>query len=397
MKHSTIGLEVPKADEGYAFDFGSLYCAFEELADTRKDRGKRYALALVLVLIVLAKLCGEDQPYGIAQWARERAEQLARLLGLSRPKLPSHNTYRRILRDIVPVDELQAVVRRFLLRVCETTDAWLVSVDGKTLRGSVPIGQDKAVHLLAAYLPQARVVLMQVAVDGKENEIRAAPRLLQSLDLRGKVVMGDAMLTQRKLSEQIVVASGEYVWLVKENQPQLRREIAELFEPQACPAASSTPPDDFRCAHTLNKGHGRLEERRLTTSGLLNNYLTWPHVRQVFKLEHHATILKDNTQREEVVYGLTSLTPAEASAERLLGITRDYWGIENGLHYRRDKTLHEDGTRMTDSPLSEAMATLNNLLVGLMAWQGWPFLPAARRYCSAHIEDTLTLLLRCPA
>jgi len=396
MNDNTTGFEVPKADEGYVFDFGSLYCAFEELPDRRKDHGKRYALALVLVLIVLAKLCGEDQPYGIAQWVRERAEQLTKLLGLSRPTLPSHNTYRRILRDIVPVEELQAVVRRFLCGVCEATDAWLVSVDGKTLRGSVPVGQKKGVHLLAAYLPQAGVVLTQVAVEGKENEIRAAPRLLQSLDLRGKVVMGDAMLTQRKLSKQIVAGGGDYVWLVKKNHPQLRREIATLFDPQTCPASSSTPPDDFRYAQRKNKDHGRLEQRTLTASSLLNDYLTWPHMQQVFRLEHRATLLQDSTQREEVVYGLTSLTPTEASAERLLDITRDYWGIENGLHYRRDKTLHEDGTRMTHSPLAEAMATLNNLIIGLMTWQGWRFLPSARRYYSAHLEGALTLLLRCP-
>lgn len=395
MQHSTIGCEVPETHEGYVFDFGSLYAAFEELTDKRHERGKRYPLALVLVLIVLAKLCGEDQPYGIAQWARERQAQLAKLLGLARARMPCHNTYRRILRDIVQTAALQGVVSRFLTEVCETADAWLISVDGKTLRGSVPVGQSKAVHLLAAYLPQAGVVLTQVAVEGKENEIRAAPRLLQSLDLRGKVVMGDAMLTQRKLSKQIVEGGGDFVWLVKKNQPQLRREIAELFQPPVCSPGSSAPPDDFRHAHTANKGHGRLEERRLTASSLLNDYLTWPHVQQVFRLEHQATF-SDNTQRTEVVYGLSSLSATEASAERLLGITREYWGIEDGLHYRRDKTLHEDGTRMTRSPLAEAMAILNNLIIGLMHWRGWQYLPTARRYCSAHLESVLALLLRCP-
>lgn len=395
MQDSTMGFEMPEAHEGYVFDFGSLYVAFEELTDKRHERGKRYPLALVLALIVLAKLCGEDQPYGIAQWVRERQEQLAKLLGLARPCMPCHNTYRRILRDIVPTAALQEVVSRFLTKVCETANAWLISVDGKTLRGSVPAGQDQAVHLLAAYLPQAGVVLTQVAVEGKENEIRAAPRLLQSLDLRGKVVMGDAMLTQRQLSKQIVAGGGDFVWLVKNNQPQLRREIAELFQPPVCLPGASAPPDDFRSAHTTNKGHGRLEERRLLASSLLNDYLTWPHVRQVFKLEHQATF-SDATQRTEVVYGLTSLTATEASAERLLGITRDYWGIEDGLHYRRDKTLHEDGTRMTRAPLAEAMAILNNLIIGLMHWQAWRFLPTARRYYSAHLENALALLLRCP-
>lgn len=175
MQDSTMGFEAPEAHEGYVFDFGSLYVAFEELTDKRHERGKRYPLALVWALIVLAKLCGEDQPYGIAQWVRERQEQLAKLLGLARPCMPCHNTYRRILRDIVPTAALQEVVSRFLTKVCETANAWLISVDGKTLRGSVPAGQDKAVHLLAAYLPQAGVVLTQIAVEGKENEIRAAP------------------------------------------------------------------------------------------------------------------------------------------------------------------------------------------------------------------------------
>jgi predicted transposase YbfD/YdcC len=351
----------------------------------------------VLLFLVLAKLCGEDGPYGIAQWIRERQEVLLEMLGLTYAGLPSHNTYRRVLRDVVELEELQSAVSRFLSRIYGPEDSWLVSVDGKTLRGSIPKGQDKAVHLLAAYLPQAGVVLMQVAVDGKENEITAAPRLLQSLDLRGKVVMGDAMLTQRALSKQIVAGGGDYVWLVKKNQPRLREAIADLFAPQPCPPGSSAPPNDFHCAHTVNKAHGRIEERTLTASSLLNDYLTWPHVQQVFKLEHRATLLPGNTQREEVVYGLTSLSAEEADAERLLETTRTYWGIENGLHYRRDKTLQEDATRMTHSPLAEAMSTLNNLVIALMSWQGWRFLPSARRHYSAHPQEALAILLRCPA
>ena len=396
MEHSTIRLGWPTAEEGYVFDLDSLVAEFEMLTDKRKEQGKRYTLALVLLLLVLAKLCGEDCPYGIAQWARERQKELVAMLNLSYAGLPSHNTYRRVLRDGVEVGELQRAVSRFLSRLYEPADSWLVSVDGKTLRGSIPAGQERGVHLLAAYLPQSGVVLLQVAVDGKENEISAAPRLLQSLDLRGKVVMGDALLTQRALSKQIVAGGGDYVWLVKKNQPQLRREIADLFAPQVCPPGSSPPPNDFRYVHRTNKGHGRLEQRALTASSLLNGYLSWPHLQQVFKLEHWATLLKDHTQREEVVYGLTSLSREEADAERLLEITRSYWGIENGLHYRRDKTLREDDTRMTHCTLAMAMATLNNLVIGLMAWQDWRFLPSARRYYNAHVEGALALLLRCP-
>ena len=120
MDHSTMGLELPRAGERYVFALGSLFVAFEELTVEPKYRGKRYALALVLVLLVLAKLCGRGQPNGIAQWARDRQEQLVKLLGLSPLCLLSANTYRWVLRDVVHVSELQAAVSLFLSCVSET-------------------------------------------------------------------------------------------------------------------------------------------------------------------------------------------------------------------------------------------------------------------------------------
>jgi len=109
------------------------------------------------------------------------------------------------------VAQLQQAVKRFLCREPTAERSVLVTIDGKTLRGSLAPGQDQAVHLLAAYLPAEGIVLMQVAVASQENEISAAPRLLQCLDLRGQIVMGDAMLTQRQLSVQIVEAGGDYI------------------------------------------------------------------------------------------------------------------------------------------------------------------------------------------
>ena len=237
---------------------------------------------------------------------------------------------------------------------------------------------------------------MQVAVAGKENEISAAPRLLRCLDLRGKLVMGDALLIQRELSIQIVDAGGEYVWAVKGNQPQLRQEIDELFETPPSGARHGSSTAEFQSARMVNKGHGRLEERTLTTSSLLNDYTDWPRLAQVFKLERRVTRLKDGSQREEVTYGLTSLTSQEAGPERLLTMTRSYWGIENGLHYRRGKTLREDITRMTHTRFAEAMAILNNLVLGLILQGRWRYLPHARRHYRAHLEEALTLILLAP-
>jgi len=109
-----------------------------------------------------------------------------------------------------------------------------------------------------------------------------------------------------------------------------------------------------------------------------------------------ASFSKTGQVRQEVAYGVTSLRPDEAGPEQLLQINRDYWGIENGLHYRRDKPLREDATRTSNPTLAEAVAILNNLVIGLALHQGWRYLPNARRHFNANLQDALNLVLRRP-
>lgn len=189
MNCTTTIPDLATETQGVVFDLGGLYAEFEKLSDKRRARGKRYPLALVLLLIVLAKLCGEDRPYGIAQWITARTRRLIAILGLSCRRLPSLNTYRRVLQWAVDVAQLQQTVKRFLCRDPTAGRSVLVTIDGKTLRGSFNPRQGQAVHLLAAYLPAEGIVLLQVAVASQENEISAVPRVLQCLDLRGKIVI----------------------------------------------------------------------------------------------------------------------------------------------------------------------------------------------------------------
>ena len=169
--------------------------------------------------------------------------------------------------------------------------------------------------------------------------------------------------------------------------------MEQLFTPEPAIPGWNQPPTDFRTAQTVNKAHGRLEERTLTVSSLLNDYLDWPGLGQVFKLERRFTTLATGALYGEVQYGLTSLTPAEASPERLLEIVRSEWGIENGLHYRRDKTFHEDQTRMTRPAMGRAMACINNLVIGLLNRQGFGNHAQARRHLDADPAKALALIL----
>ena len=394
--HSTPTIDLPTPPEACVVELDSLYAAFAKLVDRRKSRGKRYALALVLVLWVLAKLCGEDKPYAIAQWARDRADHLLVLFGLGRGSLPCHNTYRRILATALLITALQDTVSRFLTSYPNAGMDILVTFDGKTMRGTIPAGSSQGLHLLAVYLPHEGIVLAQVAVESKENEIVAAPKVLATVDLRDKIVIGDAMQTQKELSIQVVKAGGDYIWYVKDNHPELRQDIEQVFQPESHVAGFSPLRTDFQTADQVDKGHGRLEERTLTTSCLLNDYADWPYLAQVFKLERRRTNMQDGTTEYTVVYGVSSLTRQEATADRLLHATRDYWGIENGLHYRRDRTLREDDTRITDDTRAEAIAILNNLVIGLILRQGWPYLPQARRHYDAHLDAAIRLVLTQP-
>jgi predicted transposase YbfD/YdcC len=380
----------------YVYELNSLYAHYEELTDQRKARGVRYPLPEALTLITLAKLGGEDGPTGMAQWLEHRAELLVEALGLQRETMPHRLTISRILGQAVEVEELEQVLQRYFDGQVQMSGAIVINLDGKVLRGTIPLGETQGTHLLAAYLPEEGLVLLQVEVETKENEIVAAPKLLAQLDLRGKVITGDAMHTQRQLSIEIVVAGGDYLWIAKENQPDLRATIAHLFEPEQVTPGFSPTPTDFKTAVTLNKGHGRLEHRCLTSSGMLKDYLDWPYLEQVFKLERRFINLQTGEVTTEIHYGLTSLTPAEAGPQRLLALQRSHWGIENGLHYRRDVTFKEDRCRLKIGHAARTMATLNNLALALILRQDYPYLPQARRRFSARPLEALQLIMQNP-
>jgi predicted transposase YbfD/YdcC len=366
------------------------------LPDRRHRRGKRYALPLLLLLIVLAKLSGEDRPSGIADWVAHRRALLAQALGAKLPRAPHHNTYRRVLAAAVAPRDLDTAVGAFFRELPQVGRSVLVSIDGKTVRGTIDTEDPHGTHLLVAYLPEEGIVLCQVPVGHKENEIRAAATLVAGFDLRGKVVVADALHTQRRFAVQILAAGGDYLAFAKENQPTLRAELEMLFTADPRTVEGGQVPFDFRRARQVTTGHGRREVRTITVSRELTGYTDWPGLAQVFRLERERLVHRTGRHQYEVVYGLTSLTPAAASPARLLALTRAYWGVENGLHYRRDVTFHEDATRLTQGQAGHVMAALNNLVIGLFRLAGFTNLAAARRYAAADLTHAIALLSPAP-
>lgn len=374
---------------------GELLSYLGRVKDSRKQRGKRYDLTTILILFILAKLCGQNKIYGIADWVQQHGDFLVTALQLRCKRLPHHSTYRRVLGEVVNEEELEQIVAAYLAQLPRTGQEVVVVLDGKTLRGTITREDPFGLHLLAAYLPGEGLVLMQMVVErDKENEIVVAPKLMECLDLRQKVVTGDAMHTQRQISSQIVAAGGDFVWMVKDNQPETRRAIELLFAPEPTPIpGQGNPPKDFRSAKTVEKQAGRLEERTLTLSSMLNDYLDWPHIAQVFRLERRFTDLATGRVWAETQYGLTSLSARAAGPERVLTIVRSEWEIESGLHYRRDVTFEEDRTRITRKSMGHVMAIVNNLVISLLNHQGFSNHAHARRVFDAAPNKALALLL----
>ncbi len=377
---------------GVVYEVGSVYGRMLKLSDVRKARGKLYRLEDVLMMIVLAKLCGEDRPSGIAEWAKNHQEALVQLLHWTRPAFPSHSTYRRILAYVVYHEEIERLVGEYN-QAGEHGEVY--ALDGKAPRGMRKKDDDFSEYLLSVYDVDQSKVLSQVAVGRKENEITKAPKALENVKIKGKIITGDALHTQRRLSAVITEQGADYVFPVKENQPALYQSIQQLFAPEYPKPGFGKIQTDFLTAKKVNKGHGRLETRTITTSEMLNAYSTWPGLSQVYRLERHFQWFRSSRCYHtscEIEFGITSLDRTQATPMRLLKIRRLHWGIENGLHGRRDVTFHEDATRMTMGNMGKVMASIHNLSIALTRQAKFQNTAQARRYFAAHLSDAFLLL-----
>src|SRR6266702_5781832 len=337
------------AVEVLSSDPASLYCAFEQVRDGRKRKGKRYPLPLLLTVLMLGKLAGETSVNGIVDWIKERQAWLRAQLNWPK-RFPTNSTYSEALARC-DAEQVVTVIAGVLLKAraveqCGTEPSRLqaqrqkealthVAMDGKTVRGT--LGHESEgqppVHLLSLYECHSGIVLTRRAVHSKKNEISAAAALVHPALVRGRIISTDAMHTQKKWCACVHGYGGYYLTMFKKNQPQMYQDLMDFFDdPEA-------EQEEWRYAKQVHKGHGRLEIRELWASTQMNEWFEteWAGVAQVFRLRRY---VKDgDKEREELVYGLTNLSRKQANASRLLALQQAHWRIENRLHRRRDVTL----------------------------------------------------------
>ena len=303
-----------------------------DIPDFRQAQGKRHPLPAILALSCCALLCGARSYNAIADWGRDYGAAIAQALGFTHPT-PCASTLHTIFKQ-VDVEGFEAKLGAWAdglmmsgLVASEPRDE-AMAVDGKTLRGSKKQGAP-GTHLLSVVGHRLGLTVAQQAVDDKTNEIKAVETILEQIVLQGRILTMDALLTQRQVAQTIVDKGGDYVMIAKDNQRKLKADIELVF---------TLPPwgDPQESIRTVEVGHGRIESRNLTTSEALVGYSDWPGLAQVFEVGRQVIDKKTGKERVEIVYGVTSLPPERANAERLLQLVRGHWAIENRSHWVRD-------------------------------------------------------------
>jgi predicted transposase YbfD/YdcC len=358
---------------------------FAAIPDFRHGRGKRHPLPAILSLACCAMLCGYRTYSAIAEWGRNYGMGMAQALGFvhDTPCAATLHTIFRHIDHAILESKLGAWAEQVMVGHPPTPTA-AVALDGKTLRGSRKQGAP-GVHLLSALAHHLGITLAQQAVSDKTNEITQVEAMLRQLVLPGRVFTMDALLTQRHVAQAIVDGGGDYVMIVKENQPQLHADIELVF---TLPPAGDRQP----YAQTVDSGHGRIEQRNITTSEALVGYTDWPGLAQVFEIGRYVITQKTGAERVEVVYGVTSLRPERVSPGQLLAFVRGHWHIENKSHWVRDVTFDEDRSQVRCGNIPHVMAALRNTAIGVLRCAGHTNLAAACRQLAAQPARALALI-----
>jgi predicted transposase YbfD/YdcC len=244
-------------------------------------------------------------------------------------------------------------------------------------------------HLVSLVQHDDARVLGQVEVAQKRDARSAVPSLLKGRNLTGKVITLDALHTLRATAKQIRTQNGHYLMIVKKNQAALYEYLDMLFRLPAQPADREVWET---LGPTTEKGHGRLETRRLTCGNAHIEDIDWPDVQQVVRRECERLVLKTGTRSTEVTYGLVSMTPQEAGAVVIERVWRGHWTIENQQHYVRDVTFGEDAGHAAQGTTAHALAALRNGLLMLFRSAHWRSIPDALAHYGAAVARAWTLI-----
>lgn len=333
----------------------SIIHHFSSIEDPRINRQKKHELQDILFLTLCAVICGADNWVAIEAFGNARRKWLTSLLGLKHG-IPSHDTLGDVFAAL-DTEKFSQCFSNWMEDLTVITEGDVIAIDGKCLRRSLDKSSKKAaIHMVSAFAQKNNIVLGQVKVDDKSNEITAIPKLLTQLNITGAVVTIDAMGCQTKIAKQIVDQGGDYVLSLKGNQGNLHEDVHTYF-------TSKLSPDVL--TETYNGGHGRVETRALRATddiGWLKKRHDWPALKSIIAVTATREV-KDKTSCE-TRYFVSSLSADDP--DKLEHTIRAHWAIENNLHWVLDVAFDEDSNRTRQGCSASNLAIIRHMALNLI-------------------------------
>ena len=335
---------------------------FGDLTDPRIDRTKLHKLLDILVIAICAVIAGADNWEDIAEFGQAKIDWFKTFLELPNG-IPSHDTFNRVFARLDP-QEFRNGFMSWVSAVSEVIGGQVIAIDGKVLRRSHDrgIGQ-AAIAMVSAWACANRLVMGQVKVADKSNEITAIPQLLQALEVSGCIVTIDAIGCRTEIAEMIIDQEADYVLSLKENQGRLFEDVQLLFADLEKSQYKAYP---FDYDKTVNKNHGRIETRQCWTISdpevhrYLRGFENWKSLATVSRIRAQRQIGEEKSCEDR--YHIASIT----GAKKVLWAVRSHWGIENELHWTLDVAFDEDRCRVRKDHGPENFALLRHMALNLL-------------------------------
>ena len=334
---------------------------FGEMKDPRVERSRQHKLIDIITIAICAVICGAETWVDIETYGRAKLDWLKQFLELPNG-IPSHDTFARLFARLNP-QQFQQCFLNWIRAITKITAGEVIAIDGKSLRHSYDREVDqRAIHMVSAWATENRLVLGQVKVDKKSNEITAIPELLKVLELSGCIVTIDAMGCQQEIVKLISEQDADYVITLKKNQGQLYKNVEQLFTEAIHTSFTGLNNSDY---HTREQGHGRSEIRHYLMLTDIQERVDptgkWPKLKSVGLVESVRTVNGKTTV--ETRYYISSLS----NDAKLFGQSvRSHWGVENSLHWVLDVALNEDNCRIRKDNAPENFAVMRRLAVNLL-------------------------------